>query len=266
MSDEKSYDFDQFSAERSKFELERLRIQAMTIAAIEIPRLLSLGLGSAGSILDLGCGPGFISAEIAKSCPDSVVTGLDSSEDLLDVAKTVAQPGIENIDFVKGDALATGFENNRFDFIYNRLIYQHLEEPVKALEEAKRITRPGGTVCVVDIDDRLLLTHPELEGLDQLKQLTRQAKEQSTGDRHIGVKLPDYMNQAGLKNIKIRMECISTLDIGWDAFHQVSIKFHYRYASTDSDKQLVDVIEHQLAGMDDQPFGMAGIIISTGVV
>ena len=264
MSGKSSYDFDDFSAQQSKDELERLRQQAFVVAALELPRLAALGLNTATRILDMGCGPGFITRQIAAQCPKARVMGLDSSRDLLKVAQASESADGQNLSFHHGNVYETGLDDNQFDFIYNRFVYQHLETPVKALNEAVRITQPGGRICIVDIDDTLLLIHPKMPALDTVRDMACQAKSRTGGDRNVGRKLAGFMARAGIGNIQVRMECITSLDIGWENFLDVSVRFRYHYAMTQGDKAKISELESALNAAGPDAFGLAGIIIAVG--
>ena len=266
MPEKKSYDFDSFTLAQSSAELERLQKQAEMVADIEIPRLNTLGLDQSSRILDMGCGPGFITAKIAEQCSDSIVLGIDKSRDLLDVARKIIAPRHSNLSFRQGDVYQTDLEDNKFDFVYSRFIFQHLDKPQEALKEINRISKPGGRVCIADIDDSLLLIHPELPGLEPLKEMAHMAKLEMAGDRYIGRKLAGLMEKAGFKNIKVRMECLSSLDIGWEAFYGISVGFRYHYAKTSRDKAIINNLESELATLSSNPFGMAGIVIAVGEV
>lgn len=55
------------------------------------------------------------------------------------------------------------------DIVYARLLYQHLEFPEKAMIEAKRILKPGGKLCILDVDDQLQLFYPVLPSFKLLQ-------------------------------------------------------------------------------------------------
>jgi len=143
MSTKNTYNFDWFTNADKQKELTRLEHQALLVSKLEQSAINEIGLPKKGLFVDMGCGPGFVSGEIAKHHPNLEVLGLDISDDLLDVAKKVVQPHYSNLTFQKGNSYATTLPDNSVDIVYARLLYQHLEFPEKAMIESKRILKPG---------------------------------------------------------------------------------------------------------------------------
>ena len=92
-----SYDFGTFE----EAELERLKQQALV--AIQIEKLLweQAGLSKGMKVLDLACGPGIISCELAKVVSPGDVVGVDLSDELINIAKAYKKyEGIQNVSFM----------------------------------------------------------------------------------------------------------------------------------------------------------------------
>jgi ubiquinone/menaquinone biosynthesis C-methylase UbiE len=221
----RSYAFDRFTDHDRQAEIRRLHLQATMLWDREWAVLTGLGLHDGQAVLEIGCGPGFIAGGIAAGNPSGTVTGIDTSVELLDVARTVVQPERPNLSVQAGNAYATSLPDGAFDFVYNRLIYQHLDQPLRALEEARRVTRPGGTVCVMDIDDGWLTIHPQLPAFDTFTAMAAGAQTANGGDRHIARKLPGLMAAAGFHDIALTAICVSSLDIGMAAFLDITTRF-----------------------------------------
>ena len=102
-------------------------------------------------ILDVGCGTGAITADIARAVgPDGTASGID--RDNANVAGAVQQyGGIENLRFEAADilALADSF-NNRFDIVTAARTIQWISEPKRAISNMKKAAKPGGRVIVLD--------------------------------------------------------------------------------------------------------------------
>ncbi|MFL6178238.1 MAG: methyltransferase domain-containing protein, partial [Actinomycetes bacterium] len=102
-------------------------------------------------ILDVGCGPGTITAEFADRVgPDGSVVGIDASPDIVALA-TRTQPR-DNVTFSVGDVYALAADDNSFDIVHAHQVMQHLADPVAALREMRRVCRPGGIVAARDAD------------------------------------------------------------------------------------------------------------------
>ncbi|MDQ0191413.1 methyltransferase domain-containing protein [Alicyclobacillus cycloheptanicus] len=85
-----------------------------------------------------------------------------------------------------------------YDFVVARYVFQHLNRPVQAMKEILRVLKPGGQVCVVDIDDQLTLTYPDHPtGFSRLQEAFCKLQEHRGGDRFVGRKLASYLHEAG---------------------------------------------------------------------
>lgn len=259
-----SYDFDGFSQAEKQTELKRLYHQATLISHFELPTLDKIGIPKSGDILDVGCGPGFVSAEIGHHFPESRLIGIDNSHDMIEVANKVVSPQCTNIKFKNGDAYHTGLEDHAFDFIYNRAIYQHLSDPHAALKESIRVARKGAKICICDVDDAILIFHPEPPSMNAFKQLAAKSQEESGGNRFVGRRLPLLMQKAGLKNIRAWIESFSTLDVGFDTFFHITTTFKSQIIGTKEGHELLEKIKKEIREYESPPFGIVGVIFAVG--
>ena len=95
-------------------------------------------------VLDIGCGPGTITADLAARVPDGQVTGIDAAGDVLALARQEAdRRGQANVRFEVGDVYDLGFDDGTFDVVHAHQVLQHLSDPVAALIEMRRVARPG---------------------------------------------------------------------------------------------------------------------------
>jgi len=258
-----TYNFDQFSDQFQESELMRLQIQAQLVSHLEQDAISRIGLPDGGVFVDLGCGPGFVTGEIAVHYPHFKVHGLDTSEQLLDVANSVVQPQHPNITFSYGDAYDTQLRDDSVDVVYSRLLYQHLEHPVRAMQEAKRILKPGGKLCVLDVDDQLQLFHPTLPSFQLLQEMAQEAQLSNGGNRHIGRMLPGLMEEAGLSDVQCIVSGLSTLDIGFDAFFDITVSFKSQIGGEEG-KRVLAALREEVAALPSKPFGMAAIPVVIG--
>ena len=107
----------------------------------------STGLKTGGAALDVACGSGRLTAELAKLAGGGGrVVGLDFSPRMLDVARR-DHPGIE---FAEGDALNLPFEDGTFDATTIAFGLRNLSDPVRGLREMLRVLKPGGRAVVLE--------------------------------------------------------------------------------------------------------------------
>jgi demethylmenaquinone methyltransferase/2-methoxy-6-polyprenyl-1,4-benzoquinol methylase len=105
------------------------------------------GLVAGGSALDVACGSGKLTAELARIAGrQGRVVGLDFSPQMLEVARR-DHPGME---FIEGDALKLPFEDEAFDASTIAFGLRNLAEPIKGLREMLRVLRPGGRAVVLE--------------------------------------------------------------------------------------------------------------------
>ena len=104
-------------------------------------------------VLDLGCGVGSITLDLAEIVAPGQVVGVDADASQLEVARASASArGLPNARFEVADAYALPFPNNAFAAALAHTLLIHLREPERALRELRRVVRPGGVVAVSDDD------------------------------------------------------------------------------------------------------------------
>jgi len=103
-----------------------------------IPPLLDLAeISEKMSILDVGCGPGYVSAAAAEH--GAIPIGLDFSEEMIAIAKKK----FPRIQFRQGDAQSLPFQDATFDRVVANFALLHLANPARACAEAARVLKPG---------------------------------------------------------------------------------------------------------------------------
>ena len=150
-------------------------------------------------ILDVGCGPGTITADLARYVPDGRVTGLDSAPAIVDQARQATDSA--NASFAVGDVYALEYPDGTFDVTHAHQVLQHLSDPVRALREMRRVTRPGGLVAVRDADYGGMLWYPRLPGLDEWGHLYQAVARSNGGEPDGGRHLHAWARRAGLTDI-----------------------------------------------------------------
>lgn len=138
-------------------------------------------------ILDIGCGPGTITADLAERVPDGHVTGVDHAPDVLERARaTAAGRGLTNVDFAVADVHALDYPDDTFCVVHAHQVLQHVGDPVQALREMHRVTKPGGFVAVRDGDYAAMTWYPALPGLDDWLDLYERVARGNGGEPDAG--------------------------------------------------------------------------------
>jgi len=162
-------------------------------------------LQGARRVLDVGCGPAVIAAEIARAHPEAEVCGIDGSHSRIEEAQRNLGK-LSNGSAQAADARKLPFESNRFDFAYSRFLLEYLAEPNNAVDEMARVCRPGGRVLLQDLDGQLVWHHPVDQELQSDIELTLSHLAKTGFDPFIGRKLFSLALGAGLINVSVRID------------------------------------------------------------
>ncbi len=181
----------------SERETQRLYEQAEILEAI-------LYTGTAfpanAKVLEAGCGVGAQTRLLVKRSPHSVFTCIDISEkSLATAARLKEQPTFNNVSFSREDIAQLSFADETFDHIFVCFVLEHLNVPVAALRELKRVLRTGGTMTVIEGDHGSCFWHPETpESIAAWNGLI--AAQRNIGhDPNIGRRLTPLLAEAGLE-------------------------------------------------------------------
>jgi ubiquinone/menaquinone biosynthesis C-methylase UbiE len=102
------------------------------------------------NVLEVAPGPGYLAIELAKLGRHRV-TALDISKTFVEIArKNAADAGVQ-VDFRLGNAAAMPLADNAFDFLVCRAAFKNFAEPLRALEEMRRVLKPGGQALIIDL-------------------------------------------------------------------------------------------------------------------
>jgi ubiquinone/menaquinone biosynthesis C-methylase UbiE len=157
-------------------------------------------LTSGATLLDVGCGPGTITADLAGRV--ARVTALEVTADALDLARAeIARRAVTNVDFAVGDVHALDYPDDTFDVVHAHQVLQHLGDPVGALREMRRVTRPGGIVAVRDGDYAAFTWWPEVPALDEWLDLYERVARGNGGEPDAGRRLLSWAHAAGFTDV-----------------------------------------------------------------
>src|SRR2546429_5583697 len=145
----------------------RLQVLARARRADTVELLRRAGLRPGMRCLDLGCGGGEVSFELASLAGVSgSVVGIDMDEVKLALAQEAATGrGFANVEFRAGNVNGWA-EPSAYDFVYCRFLLQHLSRPVELLARMSDAVRPGGAIAAEDTDHQGLFSHPPNHRVD----------------------------------------------------------------------------------------------------
>jgi ubiquinone/menaquinone biosynthesis C-methylase UbiE len=184
---------------------EGARLEGKTDAAASEAQLRMTGLRTGMNALDLGCGTGAVTRVMAKIAAPGHVTGVDASTHRLGEARELAAAEEVDVAFLEGQAEKVPVPDDSFDYAWSRFLFEYLAEPRRALAEMVRVTRPGGSVVVADLDGQITQFYPlnpeTQTDLDEGLRLLG-----TTGfDPWIGRKLYSWFREAGLQDLVVHV-------------------------------------------------------------
>lgn len=148
-------------------------------------------------LLDVGCGPGSITLDLAERVGE--VVGVDGSAAVIQTARSAARTkGDDRTVFEVADAFALPFADDSFDVTHAHQVLQHVGDPVALLREMARVTRPGGLVAVRDADYEAMTWAPAHPGLTQWLDVYRAAARGAGGEPDAGRHVLRWCHEAGL--------------------------------------------------------------------
>ncbi|WP_335937985.1 class I SAM-dependent methyltransferase [Streptomyces sp. PTD5-9] len=154
------------------------------------------------AVLDVGCGPGTITADLAALVAPGRVTAVDTSREVLVRAgRATAERGLDNVEFATADVHALEFPDDSFDVVHAHQVLQHVTDPVAALREMRRVCRPGGIVAARDSDYAAMAWYPETPGLDDWRELYGRVARANGGEPDAGRRLLSWARRAGFTDI-----------------------------------------------------------------
>jgi ubiquinone/menaquinone biosynthesis C-methylase UbiE len=152
-------------------------------------------------VLDVGCGPGTITVDLAERVAPGRVVGLDVSADPLEEARALAADRGVAVTFGVGDVYALEADDDSFDVVHAHQVLQHLTDPVAALREMARVCRPGGVLAVRDVDYATFVWWPDDEGLDRWLDLYHRVARRNDAEPDAGRRLLAWAHAAGLRDV-----------------------------------------------------------------
>jgi ubiquinone/menaquinone biosynthesis C-methylase UbiE len=163
---------------------------------------LSPYLAPGMNVLDVGCGPGSISADLARLVRPGLVLAIDNVATIVEEASAqIADDGTDNIEFAVADAYELDMPADSFDVVHAHQVLQHLSEPIVALGEMRRVCRPEGIVAARDADYGAMTWYPSDPALDRWLEVYHQVARSNRAEPDAGRRLHAWARQAGFTDV-----------------------------------------------------------------
>ena len=189
----------------SELNLERQKLLGKMLAPVTDRLLKAIQLRSGIRGLDLGCGMGETTRQLARTLdkPNEIV-GLELNQDLVERAKELSWGKQDGVSFVQGDVSVLAFADNSFDFVFTRYLLMHLLEPEAVLKEMLRVCKSGGTVAVQEPDFSFQRCYPDSWAYERLPDLFRRL----FPDAFLGPKLWSVFQKLGYSPSNVLVDSV----------------------------------------------------------
>jgi SAM-dependent methyltransferase len=157
-----------------------------------------------GRVLEAGCGVGAQTVTLARNSPGASITSVDISEESLAVARQrVEAAGLTNVVFHRADVFDLPYPAASFDHVFVCFVLEHLTDPEGALAALREVTRPGGTLTVIEGDHGSTFFHPENADARRTIECLVRLQAEAGGDSLIGRRLYPMLVAAGLADVRV---------------------------------------------------------------
>ena len=166
-------------------------------AAVLLPQLKP-----SDHLLDVGCGPATISADLARLLPLGAVTGVDNADGAVAAAAEAAAQ-VPNLSIQQANVYDLPFSDGSFDVVFAHQVLQHLVDPVAALRELRRVLRVGGLLAVRDSDYGAFTWTPPTPLFNRWLEIYKAVTTANKAEADAGRYLSSWVGEAGFHELQI---------------------------------------------------------------
>ena len=185
---------------------ERLEVLSQAMATFSEPFVEQAGIKPHWHCLDLGCGGGQVTSQIAQQLgTEGSVLGIDLDPDNLRHASELAQRlSLSQASFKQMDVHHLD-EQDQYDLVYTRFLLSHLPTAADLLKKVWEALKPHGQLLIEDTHFSGHFCHPPSTAFDEYVSLYQQLLQKRSADADIGPRLPQLLKGTGFKDIDLKV-------------------------------------------------------------
>jgi SAM-dependent methyltransferase len=185
----------------SEVEADRLGDQANTLAELLHP-VTPFPAGS--RVLEAGCGVGAQTVILAGRNPEAHFTSIDISKDSVERAREkLGREGLSNVAVQVADIFSLPYGEESFDHVFICFLLEHLQDPLKALLNLRRVLKTGGSITVIEGDHGSYYCHPRSIEADLAVKCLIEIQDRKRGNSLIGRQLYPLLTDAGFLTVSV---------------------------------------------------------------
>lgn len=155
-------------------------------------------------VLEAGCGVGAQTKIISTKNPCTNFISIDISEESIKQAhSSISALGIDNVEFKQADIYNLPFSDELFDSVIVCFVLEHLHDPVKALNELKRVLKQNGSIMVIEGDHGSTFFYPDSKFAHMAIDCQVQLQKENGGNSNIGRELYPLLRSAGFSDVAV---------------------------------------------------------------
>ena len=178
------------------------------------------GFSAGQHIVDVGCGPGFASLDLARVVgPSGRVTGIDQSRRFLELLRRrAADESLDNIDIVEGDLNAPRWAEQIYDGAWIRWVLAFVRDPRCLLAQVKQRLKPGRAIVIHEyFDNRTWRMSPPHQGMEHFVRVASDNWRRSGGEPNIALSVVAWLEELGFRIVHLQpiVDIVTPTEPAW---------------------------------------------------
>ncbi len=196
----------QYPLGTSDLELDRLAFQHEVWGDITRAFLERIGTRRGMRVLDLGCGPGYVSFDLERMVgAGGTVVALDESPRWIEhIEGEIARRGLRNVQPVRARIQDLDLPDGTFDVVFARWVFSFLADPDAVAIRLARLLKPGGVLAIEDYNHEGISIFPESAGFRAVIRATRETYARSGGNAFVSGGMARIFAGAGLDLVDLK--------------------------------------------------------------